>query len=162
MRSLLDHRYYMYHFLHWRNQHDDTGSIRILYLNLDIVIIITSLPHSPQRRYIAAKCGSAAIYTLFARLEGKRPDGLTLVPWCAGKPLTWDVTAVSTLADTHVDSAAREAGAPAEQVAMRKINKIFSLVAILSFPTKIAVEKAGVHNSSVIVFSVPLAVASFH
>ena len=32
------------------------------------------------------------------RLDGKRPDGLTLVPWCAGKPLTWDVTAVSTLA----------------------------------------------------------------
>ena len=31
--------------------------------------------------------------------DGKRPDGLTLVPLCAGKSLTWDVTAVSTLAD---------------------------------------------------------------
>jgi len=41
------------------------------------------------------------------RLDGKRPEGLTLTTWCAGKPLTWDVHAVSTL----VDSAAREAGA---------------------------------------------------
>ena len=47
-------------------------------------------------------------------LDGKRPDGLTLVPWCAGKPLTWDVTAVSSLADSYVDSAAREAGAQVE------------------------------------------------
>ena len=32
------------------------------------------------------------------RLDGKRPDGLTLIPWQGGKPLTWDVTVVSTLA----------------------------------------------------------------
>ena len=33
------------------------------------------------------------------RIDGKRPDGLTLIPWQGGKPLTWDVTVVSTLAD---------------------------------------------------------------
>jgi len=35
------------------------------------------------------------------RLDGKRPDGLTLIPWLGGKPLTWDVTVVSTLAESH-------------------------------------------------------------
>jgi len=34
------------------------------------------------------------------RLDGKRPDGLTLTPWQGGKYLTWDVTVVSTLADS--------------------------------------------------------------
>jgi len=30
------------------------------------------------------------------RSDGKRPDGLTLVPWQSGKPLTWDVTVAHT------------------------------------------------------------------
>ena len=29
------------------------------------------------------------------RSDGKRPDGLKLVPWKGGKPLAWDVTAVT-------------------------------------------------------------------
>ena len=37
-----------------------------------------------------------------ARLDCKRPDGLTLIPWQGGKPLTWDVMVVSTLADSCI------------------------------------------------------------
>ena len=33
-----------------------------------------------------------------ARTDGKRSDGLTLLPWAGGKPLTWDITVASTLA----------------------------------------------------------------
>jgi len=33
--------------------------------------------------------------TGLTRLDGKRPDGLTLVPWQGGKPVTWDITVVS-------------------------------------------------------------------
>jgi len=29
-----------------------------------------------------------------SRADGKRPDGLSLIPWQAGKPFTWDVTVV--------------------------------------------------------------------
>jgi hypothetical protein len=35
-------------------------------------------------------------------LNGKRPDGMALVPWIKGQPLVWDVTVVDTLADSYV------------------------------------------------------------
>jgi hypothetical protein len=35
-----------------------------------------------------------------SRDDGKRPDGMTLVPWIKG--LVWDVTIVDTLADSYV------------------------------------------------------------
>jgi hypothetical protein len=85
------------------------------------------------------------------RLDGKRPDGLTLVPWCAGKPMTWDVTAVSTLADSYVESAAWEAGAPAEQAAIRKTSK-YSVLSQSYLFQPIAVENTGVFNSSAVDF----------
>jgi len=45
-----------------------------------------------------------------SRSDGKRPDGLSLIPWQAGKPLTWDVTVVCPLDDSCVAVAARGAG----------------------------------------------------
>jgi len=45
-----------------------------------------------------------------SRSDGKRPGGIFLVPWEAGKPLTWDVTVICPLADSYVVAAAREAG----------------------------------------------------
>jgi hypothetical protein len=38
--------------------------------------------------------------------DSKCPDGLALIPWQDGRPLTWHVTVVSTLADSYVDAAA--------------------------------------------------------
>ena len=58
-----------------------------------------------------------------ARQDGKRPDGLTLIPWQRGKPLTWDVTVAHTLVDSYVSAMARSGGAAAEQAAGRKIAK---------------------------------------
>ena len=40
------------------------------------------------------------------RSDGKRPDGLTLVPWQSGKALCWDVTVTCTLADSYATGAA--------------------------------------------------------
>jgi len=44
-----------------------------------------------------------------AKQDGKRPDGLTLIPWQRGKPLTWDVAVAHTLADSYVSAAAQQA-----------------------------------------------------
>jgi len=72
------------------------------------------------------------------RSDGKRPDGLTLVPWKEGKPLTWDVTAVCPLADLYVEASARDPGSAAEQAARCKADKysalgrthVFQLIAV--------------------------------
>jgi len=37
-----------------------------------------------------------------SRDNGKRPDGVTLLPWAKGKPLAWDVTVPDTYADSHL------------------------------------------------------------
>lgn len=55
--------------------------------------------------------------------DGKRPDGCTLVPWCLGRPLAWDVTCVDTLAPSHVNGSARKPGSAAEQAQTIKCRK---------------------------------------
>jgi len=55
-----------------------------------------------------------------SRTDGKHPDGMTLIPWRAGKPAVWDVTVICTSAVSYLNSSAREAGAAAEFVASRK------------------------------------------
>ena len=57
------------------------------------------------------------------RADGKRPDGLTLVPWQSGKVLCWDVTVTCPLADSYVTGDACEAGSAAELAAARKEEK---------------------------------------
>ena len=39
-----------------------------------------------------------------SRSDGKRPDGVTLHPWKSGRPLTWGVTAIDIVADSHLTS----------------------------------------------------------
>ncbi|CAH2226484.1 jg13502, partial [Pararge aegeria aegeria] len=34
--------------------------------------------------------------------DGKRPDGMTIVPWWMGRSLVWDATCVDTLAASHL------------------------------------------------------------
>jgi len=48
------------------------------------------------------------------RQDGKRPDGLALIPWQGGKSLAWNVTVVSTLAQSYVHRAATGVGVVAE------------------------------------------------
>ena len=40
----------------------------------------------------------------FYRSDQKRPDGVTLVPWCVGKQLLWDVRVVDSLAPGRISA----------------------------------------------------------
>ncbi|KAJ0181588.1 hypothetical protein K1T71_002310 [Dendrolimus kikuchii] len=44
------------------------------------------------------------------RDDGKRPDGMSLVPWKMGRPLVWDATCVDTLAASHLPNTATRIG----------------------------------------------------
>jgi len=57
------------------------------------------------------------------RQDGKRPDGLTLIPWQGGKPLVWDVTVASTFAPSYADTVATGVGRVADQAANMKSAK---------------------------------------
>ena len=78
-----------------------------------------------------------------SRSDGKRPDGISLVPWERGRLLVWDATCSDTYAPSYITSAASEAGAVASQAEERKITKYSHLDASLLF-IPVAVETAGV------------------
>jgi len=86
-----------------------------------------------------------------ARLNGKRPDRLTLIPWQVVKPLTWDVTVVSTLADSYLHSTSHSAGSAAETASVRKESKYPSLPPDFIFQP-VAIETLGPLNASALNF----------
>ena len=61
------------------------------------------------------------------RTDGRRPDGLTLIPWQSGKSLCWDVTVTCLLAASYIEGAARQAGSTAEMAASRNRRSILRL-----------------------------------
>jgi len=85
------------------------------------------------------------------RLDGKRPDELTLIPWQGGKSLTWDVTVVSTFAASYLHSTSRSAGSAAEAATVRKESKYSTLPPDLIFQP-IAMETDGPLNASALNF----------
>jgi len=58
--------------------------------------------------------------TGLTRLDGKCPDGLTLVRWQGGKLLTWDSKVVSTLAQSYFHASGHSAAGAAELAVSRK------------------------------------------
>ena len=51
------------------------------------------------------------------RSDDKGPDGLTLIPWRAGRSVVWDATVADTLATSYI---ANTSGTAAEAAATRK------------------------------------------
>ncbi len=61
------------------------------------------------------------------RVDGKRPDGMTLIPWSIGKSLLWDVTIRDTLAPSYIRLSSETAGSVAEQAERKKHNHYIRL-----------------------------------
>ena len=57
------------------------------------------------------------------RSDGKRPDGVSVVPWRSGKCLVWDVTCVDAFAPSYRSLAVQGPGTVATRVESLKEEK---------------------------------------
>ena len=78
-----------------------------------------------------------------SRQDGKRPDGLTLLPWSRGKSLVWDFTCSDSLAPSHVQQTSVEAGKSAIQAEKKKLSHYEGLSASGYIVMPVAVETLG-------------------
>ena len=79
------------------------------------------------------------------RTDGKRPDGMTMIPWKRGRCLVWDATVPDTLAPSHVPESAKCAGSAAQKAENIKVRKYANLTDQFLF-VPIAVETLGTYG----------------
>jgi len=79
------------------------------------------------RAFTAAGVPVAKEPVALVRQDGKRLDGVTLIPFEGGRSLTWDVTVVCTTADSYIDLAVHGPGCVVEMAASRKEAKYATL-----------------------------------
>jgi hypothetical protein len=77
-----------------------------------------------------------------SRSDGKRPDGVTIIPWHRGRCLAWDVTVPDTFAASYEHITSQIAGAAAEKAARNKETKYAAITQSHHF-VPVAVETAG-------------------
>ena len=58
-----------------------------------------------------------------SKSDGKRPHGITLIPWQAGKCALWDITVIDTIAQSYMSQSSQSAGSAAELTATKKSSK---------------------------------------
>ncbi|OXA48561.1 Retrovirus-related Pol polyprotein from type-1 retrotransposable element R1 [Folsomia candida] len=78
-----------------------------------------------------------------SRQDGKRPDGLTLIPWARGRPLVWDFTCSDTFAPSYLPQTCVHPGAAAEKAEDSKRKKYEFLQDRFLF-VPVAIETIGV------------------
>jgi len=74
---------------------------------------------------------------------GKRPDGVTLVPWKRGRCLAWDATCPDTYPQSAIHESSVQAGSVALKAELNKWRKYADTIAGLDF-TPFAIETSGV------------------
>ena len=61
--------------------------------------------------------------TGLSRTDGKRPDGMSLIPWLNGKSVLWDVTVVNTMEESYMATSPQLTAGVAEMADHRKTDK---------------------------------------
>ena len=95
------------------------------------------------RAMSAAKIPSRLETSGLSRSDGKRPDGVSVVPWRNGKLLIWDATSPDTFASSYSSLASADAGLVAARAEELKEAKYAFLVPHHIF-TPVAIETGGV------------------
>lgn len=96
-----------------------------------------------KRSFHSAKIPAIIEQTGLCRSDGKRVDGMTLVPWQNGQTLVWDATCVDTLAPSYLKLSSKSSGRVAEMAATRKRNHYKELIDNNYFFLPFAVETFG-------------------
>jgi hypothetical protein len=65
--------------------------------------------------------------------DGKRPDGVTQVPWKRGRCLAWDATCPDTFAQSHVQASSILAGSAAASAEEKKTRKYSHIISGVDF-----------------------------
>jgi hypothetical protein len=104
-----------------------------------------------KRALVSANVPAILEPTSLFRDDGRRPDGLTVLPWANGRCLVWDFTCPDTLAASHLNKAILCPGAVANEAENRKITKYSSLSAQYRF-VPIAVETLGAPGDEALAF----------
>ena len=88
--------------------------------------------------------------------DGKRPDGMSLIPWSRGWVLVWDATCRNTYAPSHIHLSSAKAGAVAEEAAAQKRRLYAELIPTHHF-VPLAFETSGVFSADSLSFLKDLA-----
>jgi hypothetical protein len=98
-----------------------------------------------RRAHISATTEPTGLF----RSDGKRPDGITTMPFTGGKRVIWDITCPDTFAESNISKAKAEVGRVAETAAKNKMNKYADLLRRPEYSfVPMAIETSGVFCGS--------------
>jgi hypothetical protein len=83
--------------------------------------------------------------------SGKRPDGVTQVPWNRGRCLAWDATCPDTFAASHILLSSTQSGSVAAAAERKKCDKYADITAGVDF-IPVAIETSGVWGEQALNF----------
>lgn len=90
-----------------------------------------------------------------SRTDGKRPDGVTMVPYSRGLCAVWDFTCPDTLAPSHLSSSSSAGGSVAQSAESLKKQKYRNLESAYQFHP-VAVETLGAFGAGALALTCEL------